>query len=162
MADVIRPFEGQKNEQVLREATERAAVEAREKEASRTQVETEEALPQEVATTAKPVSPSVSQASTHREKSELFRRVEQILEEEIGEAYFTMTPRDQERFKKKGEETANAIEDLLQRARATAAHIITLLKAWLKLIPGVSTFFIEQEAKIKTDKLMRLQQKKEN
>jgi len=29
---------------------------------------------------------------------------------------------------------------------------------WLKLIPGVNKFFLEQEAKIKTDEVLKLKQ----
>ncbi len=101
---------------------------------------------------------SVTAAAT---KSALLRDVERILEEEVGAVYFTMGPAEQERFKKKGEETAHAIEGLLAQARATAYALMKLLTSWLKLIPGVSSFFLEQEAKIKTDKLLHLQRKKE-
>ncbi|MBI4262587.1 hypothetical protein HY624_03620 [Candidatus Uhrbacteria bacterium] len=112
---------------------------------------------------AEPSRPSVqSNVATAAAKSALLRDVEKILEEEIGEVYFTMNPREQEQFKKKGEATAHTIEGLLATARATAYALMTLLKSWLKLIPGVSSFFLEQEAKIKTDKLLRLQHKKDD
>jgi hypothetical protein len=32
--------------------------------------------------------------------------------------------------------------------------ILALIRDWLKLIPGVNRFFLEQEAKIKTDKIL--------
>jgi hypothetical protein len=32
--------------------------------------------------------------------------------------------------------------------------IFVLIRAWLKIIPGVNRFFLEQEAKIKTDKIL--------
>ena len=34
--------------------------------------------------------------------------------------------------------------------------IIDVIKKWLSIIPGINKFFLEQEAKIKTDKIMEL------
>lgn len=82
--------------------------------------------------------------------------VEKILEEDLEEIYFNMPPAIQQEFKLKGEETASKIRLLLQEAKARAGKILKLIVDWLKLIPGVNQFFLEQESKIKTDKILKI------
>ncbi len=89
-------------------------------------------------------------------KSETLVDIEAILEEDLANTYFQMDPGRQRQFKAEGEKTAQRIEKLLQRTKVEAKNILKLILHWLKMIPGVSKFFIEQEAKIKTDKILRL------
>ena len=37
-----------------------------------------------------------------------------------------------------------------------ARKVLKLIKGWLKMIPGVSRFFLEQEAAIKAQKIMEI------
>ncbi len=83
-------------------------------------------------------------------------KIESILAEDLTDLYLKMTPSQQLVFKQKGEETATRIRQLLGQAKVNAKKIFSLLREWLKLIPGVNRFFLEQEAKIKTDKLLFL------
>ncbi|MAF13825.1 MAG: hypothetical protein CMI53_02960 [Parcubacteria group bacterium] len=89
-------------------------------------------------------------------KSEKLEKIESILEKDLEEVYFKMEPRVQTKFKAEGEKTAVIIEDLLKDSKVKAQKIFKLLLKWLKIIPGVNKFFIKQEAKIKTDKLIKL------
>ena len=73
--------------------------------------------------------------------------------------YFKMDEDARQEFKVTGEQTAAKIEQLLGRSRVRARAIFKLIIAWLKIIPGVNKLFINQEAKIKTDKIMRLTSK---
>ena len=57
-------------------------------------------------------------------------------------------------FKLKGEEVARNIEQVVAAGKSKAKQILHWIKDWLKLIPGVNRFFLEQEAKIKTDKII--------
>jgi len=82
--------------------------------------------------------------------------VEQALSNDLEEVYFQMSPETQVVFKKKGEETARAVKTLLEKTKVSAAKIAKLILNWLKLIPGVNKFFLEQEAKIKTDEVLKL------
>lgn len=93
------------------------------------------------------------------EKDALYSEVEQILSEDLGDVYKSMAPGDQLRFKIKGEETAQTIHTLIQSAGATARKVLGLILTWLKMIPGVNKFFLEQESKIKTDEIMTLVKK---
>lgn len=87
---------------------------------------------------------------------EKYRQIEGILEEDLGDIYFQLNPIDQQRFKIKGEETTRAIFYLLQKPKIKIKKIIDLIKNWLKLIPGINRFFLEQTAKIKTDKILSI------
>ena len=71
-----------------------------------------------------------------------------------------MSKEDQEAFKKKGEETAGKIKELLKSFKDKTKEIVKLIKSWLKMLPGVNKFFIEQEAKIKTDKILNIKNPK--
>lgn len=48
------------------------------------------------------------------------------------------------------------IGTMLQATKVQTKKIVELLLAWLRIIPGVNRFFLEQEAKIKADKLLAL------
>lgn len=89
-------------------------------------------------------------------KDPLTRKIETILEEDLADVFRSMKPAEQARFKQKGEETAGKIKELLARAHVKAKEIVNLLIDWLKLIPGVNRFFLEQEAKIKADKILAI------
>lgn len=83
-------------------------------------------------------------------------QIETILEEDLTDLYLTMPRETQQKFKVKGEETSSKIRQLVQKTKINAKKIFQLIRDWLKIIPGVNRFFLEQEAKIKTDKILRL------
>jgi hypothetical protein len=84
------------------------------------------------------------------------KEIEDIMSQDLRDMYLQMTPDKQQEFRVKGEETAQEINNLLERAKFEVGKIIELLKRWLFIIPGVNKFFIEQEAKIKADEITRL------
>ncbi len=90
--------------------------------------------------------------------SPIFLKVEKVLEEDLSEAYFKMTLQKQAEFKKKGEETALKVSQLLQATKVKIKQIFKLIIGWLNLIPGINKHFLEQEAKIKTDKLLEIRE----
>lgn len=87
---------------------------------------------------------------------ELVEEIEDILEDDLDEVYATMPPVSQESFKSEGEQTAVAIRGIVGKVHFTAREIFRRIAQWLKLIPGVNVFFLEQEAKIKTDEIVEL------
>ena len=89
-------------------------------------------------------------------KDELTRRVEQVMEEGLADAYRELTPVQQQEFKIKGEETAWKIRELFKKTHLKVKEVFRLLVEWLRLLPGINKFFIEQEAKIKADKILSL------
>lgn len=84
------------------------------------------------------------------------QQIERIMEEGLAEFYVAMPPDKQFAFRKAGEETARQINRLLHETKVQVKKIISLLKDWLKLIPGINRFFLEQEIKIKADELLKL------
>ncbi len=93
-------------------------------------------------------------------KSEEEKRVEAILSDHLEEIFIQMNPAEQAAFQKKGEETATAIAKLLQETKVRVKSILDLIRDWLKMIPGVNKFFLEQEAKIKADRIIALHEQK--
>lgn len=83
-------------------------------------------------------------------------QIEKFLSGGLEEAYLKMTASEREEFRRVGEKTAREINSILARAKVKTKKIINLIKKWLALIPGVSKFFLEQEAKIRADKIMEL------
>lgn len=89
-------------------------------------------------------------------KSPLYYQVEGILAEGLEEAYQKLTPDKQLEFKQVGEVTASKIALLLKSAKVRVKEIFHLILKWLKVIPGLNKFFLEQEAKIKADRILAL------
>lgn len=95
------------------------------------------------------------------QKSEEQLEVEAILSGGLEEQFRQLPPKLQQEFKAKGEQTASKIVILLKSAKVKVMEILTLIKNWLKMIPGVNKYFLEQESKIRTDKLLKLKKDKE-
>lgn len=87
--------------------------------------------------------------------SPMRQQVENILAHDLESYYQKLTPEEQKIFRAKGEETAGKIVQLLEQAKLKIKKIWRLIKDWLKLLPGVNKFFLEQEAKIKTDQIVQ-------
>lgn len=88
--------------------------------------------------------------------SSVHQAIENILSEGLQEEYEQLDPATQQRFRQTGEETATQIESLLQSTKIQIQKLIVLITSWLKILPGVNSFFIQQEAKIKADKILKL------
>lgn len=82
--------------------------------------------------------------------------IDNILADGLSNIFLKMNETQQQDFKEKGEQTAKKINILLSDAKTRANKIIDLIRKWLKLIPGVNKFFIEQETKLKADKIMKI------
>ncbi|MBI2411416.1 MAG: hypothetical protein HYV32_06005 [Candidatus Kerfeldbacteria bacterium] len=85
--------------------------------------------------------------------------IESILSDGLTKIYQSMTPEEQLKFRTKGEESASAIEQMMTTFSATARRVLQLIRDWLATIPRVNKYFLEQESKIKTDRMMKLQRK---
>ena len=132
-----------------------------EEEANRPSSETPQAETQPVPTSNTTPQQTPQQPLPEAEKSELYKEVEAILAEGLEGAFQVMDPQTQTAFRQKGEETADRIERLMQAAKAKAKQVLALIKNWLRMIPHVNKLFLEQESKIKTDKIVALSKKQE-
>lgn len=103
-----------------------------------------------------PVTSSIPVATPNHQpyKDPRLIEIEQILEEDLAEYYFQLPDESKIVFKETGEQTAKKINALLGETKVAVQKIVDLIRAWLGLLPGVNRFFVEQEAKIKADKIM--------
>lgn len=92
------------------------------------------------------------------QEDRLEEEIEDILEEDLKELYLSLPPNKQAKFRLKGEETRSRIRQLAGSLKINAKKIFQLIRTWLKVIPGVNRFFLEQAAKIKTDKILMVTQ----
>ena len=81
------------------------------------------------------------------------------MSEDLIDVYRELDRVQQQEFKLRGEETAWEINQMLGQARIKTKKIFQLLLNWLKMLPGINRFFLEQEAKIKTDKILALKKR---
>ena len=79
--------------------------------------------------------------------------VEKVLSEGLAETYQNLPPQIQIKFRKQGEQIAQIICQMIETARVQIKKITKLIYNWLKIIPGINRLFLEQEAKIKADKI---------
>lgn len=89
-------------------------------------------------------------------KPELQIEIEDILAEDLENLFWGLPETDRASFKEKGEETAGKIRGLLSQATVRIQDIFLLIVEWLKTLPGVSAIFVEQEAKNKADRILKL------
>jgi hypothetical protein len=82
--------------------------------------------------------------------------IENILAEDMEDIFLSLPPEKQQEFKKEGEEVAKKINLLMEAAKISFKKIVNLIRKWLMLIPRVNKFFLEQEAKIKADEIVRI------
>ena len=84
------------------------------------------------------------------------KQIDNILAEGLNDVFLEMDPKQQRIFKEEGEKIASKINFILSSAKVKIKSIIDLIKNWLKLIPKINPHFLEQEAKIKADKIIKL------
>ncbi len=89
-------------------------------------------------------------------RDELTVKVEKIMEEGLVDAFKELSPIERQEFKMKGEEVALQIRELLKSTHVKIKKIFKLLFGWLRLLPGINRFYLEQEAKIKADKIVSI------
>lgn len=108
-----------------------------------------------------PIPKKRANVSLPAPRDELTKKVEKIMSDGLEEAYSKMPPVVQQEFKLKGEQTAGKIRELLKATKIHAKKIFRLILEWLSLMPNINKFFLEQEAKIKTDKIISLKKREE-
>jgi hypothetical protein len=94
-------------------------------------------------------------------RNPVLEKIEDVLAEDLEDIYFQMPAEKQAEFRQTGEETASKIVLLLSSVKVQVRKILELIVKWLRVIPHVNKYFLEQEAKIKTDKILELKAKGE-
>jgi len=107
-------------------------------------------LPNSLAVPAAPVPASA------RVLTPLQQEVENVLAEGLEDLYRSLEPRAQAQFRAQGEATAIKLSTLISQVKFKLSEILRLIREWLQSIPGVNRYFVEQTAKIKADKILKL------
>jgi ElaB/YqjD/DUF883 family membrane-anchored ribosome-binding protein len=98
--------------------------------------------------------PARSRQKPLQQKSEVVKAVEEILSDGLLDVYLELPKEDQEKFKEKGEEVAQKIGEMVEHGRIRIKKVLDWIKSWLSMLPGMNAFFLEQEAKIKADRII--------
>jgi len=135
----------------------------------REQSETPETVPQQEASEAPATAPARVQddnieplgkrVPTPHTKSERLIEIEKIMSQGLEGVYANLDQGAQDKLKIEGEKSANKIERIVEEGGNIAKKILHVLRDWLKRIPGVNKFFLEQESKIKTDRIVAMAKK---
>ena len=105
------------------------------------------------------VVPLKDRVQSPHTKSERLVAIERIMSDRLGDIYMGLDPAPQQAVKAAGEDAAGKIEQLIEEGKAAAKSVLKILQTWLKKIPGVNRYFLEQESKIKTDRIMAVVRK---
>ena len=89
------------------------------------------------------------------EADEDLQMIEGILSEGMEDIYKNLSRQKQQEFKMKGEETARNIKTMVTGVKIHVKKIIEWIVDWLRIIPHVNKFFLKQEAKLKTDRIIK-------
>jgi len=101
----------------------------------------------------------VAQSQANKAHLAREKEIDEILSDGLKDIYINMPPEKQRQFKHVGEQTVKVVNGMLDETKVKVNKIITLIRSWLSLIPGVNKFFLEQETKIRVDKIMNLKKK---
>ena len=107
------------------------------------------------------ISTIEERASEPQTKSERQLAIENVMTDGLQDVYLNLDEPHRLLVKQEGERVAGVIENLIEAGKAAAKRVLFLIRDWLEKIPGVNKYFLEQESKIKTDKIMALAKKTE-
>ncbi len=134
---------------------EQAASEEKERVAPVASTETLESVAVAASTnqaTTAPISPVAP--LTPRQEA-----IDDILEDGLTDIYLSLSPEKQQELQKVGAQTVRQIDVLLDHVKSQWRKIMSLIRHFLSIIPGINKFFLEQEVKIKTDRIIALKDK---
>lgn len=103
-----------------------------------------------------PTRDIVAQTNVQSFNQQRALEIDRILADGLEDIFIALPPQEQQRFKTKGEETVSKINKLLDGAKVKIKQVVNLIRRWLSTLPGVNRYFLEQEAKIKADRIMRI------
>lgn len=110
-------------------------------------------------TVSQHVGKLTERVATPHTKSERLIEIEKVMSEGLEEIYAVLPVEAQAAVKYEGEVAAAKIEYLIESGKEISKKVLSILRSWLAKIPGVSKFFLEQESKRKTDKIMAIARK---
>lgn len=84
------------------------------------------------------------------------REIEDILTAGLDETYKDLPEELKDEFREQGIITVSNLEKIMNEVQVTVKKVFDLIRKWLHLIPKANQYFLEQESKIKTDKIIQL------
>lgn len=87
---------------------------------------------------------------------EQLKRIEGVLSEGLEDVYRNLPLEARAPFRAKGEEVAQKIQTWMQTAKLKVRKVMHAIREWLLMIPGVNRHFLEQESKIRADRVMEM------
>lgn len=103
-----------------------------------------------------PAPPRAPVAAPKPPKEPLLIEVEEVLTENIADIYKQLPEQKKALFRRTGEQVAAQITQMMKSGIMQIKKVLGWIRTWLMIIPGVNQFFLEQEAKIKSDKINEL------
>ena len=152
MADIRREFKGREVEPTSRE------LENTKEQAIELPAEVKEILSEPNGPLGTPLMDIPEPGAPTAQPLTVQKEIETILESGLQKLYLELEPGQRQAFKAKGEIVAIKVAELMRQAKVKVQEIVRLILEWLKMLPGVSRYFLEQEAKIKAEKIIRLKQ----
>lgn len=108
--------------------------------------------PQETA----PVGPMPTEAEVKAlEKDQVAIEVEKLLEKDLANTYTALPDKIKPFFKSHGEKIAQTVTGMIKNNTFDGGIVMDMVDEWLKLVPKSNSFYLEQEAKLKTDALVK-------
>ncbi len=104
----------------------------------------------------KPLPNEPSHMAVPQVNDPIHKEIEDLLSENIAELYKKLSPDKKIIFKQKGEQVAQQITHILQSGILQIDKVLKLIRDWLATIPSVNKFFLDQEAKIKADRVQHI------
>ena len=92
------------------------------------------------------------------EKSEVHKKIDGILAEDIGDIYGALTPARQAQFRVEGESITADLEQLLAKPKPDVHKMQKLIHGWLFSLAGQSKAFLEKEEIIKLRAILNLKE----
>ncbi|MBI5466667.1 MAG: hypothetical protein HY975_00415 [Candidatus Kerfeldbacteria bacterium] len=86
----------------------------------------------------------------------LRRRIEDILAEGLEKTFRSLPAAEQSRFKTVGEQAAVRLTSEVKHRTPRLERLIMIVQSWLRLIPNLNPYYLEQEAKIKVEKILMM------
>lgn len=93
-------------------------------------------------------------------KDEFQIEIEELMSKDLTDVFLNLPANKREAFRLAGEEAARKIKEMVDKGKVKVRKVLEIIRDWLRIIPGVNKFFLEQEAKIKTDQVLRLIEEK--
>ncbi len=93
-------------------------------------------------------------AGAQDSRAGVLKQVEALLSDGLMQLYLSLPESRRMDFKQHGERVANTITDMIMYGKAKVKEVWKLIGEWLRMVPGVNKYFLEQEIKIKTDRIM--------